>query len=71
MGKNNPLTDGRLKKHYKMYKAGKLWLYSSLLVSAMSAVIISGKPAHAAVNNDMDQLRGGESSNQSTNLQSQ
>ena len=71
MVKNNPLTDGRLKKHYKMYKAGKLWLYSSLLVSAMSGVIISEKPAHAAVNNDMDQLRGVESSNQSTNLQSQ
>ena len=71
MVKNNPLTDGRLKKHYKMYKAGKLWLYSSLLVLAMSAVIISEKPAHASVNHDMDQLRGVGSSNQSTNLQSQ
>ncbi|WP_143449083.1 KxYKxGKxW signal peptide domain-containing protein, partial [Limosilactobacillus reuteri] len=23
MNSNKPLTDGRLKKHYKMYKAGK------------------------------------------------
>lgn len=48
MNSNKPLTDGRLKKHYKMYKAGKLWLYSSLLVSAMGAIMINGKPVHAA-----------------------
>ena len=48
MNSNKPLTDGRLKKHYKMYKAGKLWLYSSLLVLAMGAIMINGKPVHAA-----------------------
>lgn len=51
MNSNKPLTDGRLKKHYKMYKAGKLWLYSSLLVLAMGAIMINGKPVHAATEN--------------------
>ncbi len=51
MNSNKPLTDGRLKKHYKMYKAGKLWLYSSLLVSAMGAIMINNTPVHAATEN--------------------
>ena len=56
MNSNKPLTDGRLKKHYKMYKAGKLWLYSSLLVLAMGAIMINGKPVHAATENTGQQI---------------
>lgn len=62
MNSNKPLTDGRLKKHYKMYKAGKLWLYSSLLVLAMGAIMINGKPVHAATENTGISLMSRQSS---------
>lgn len=57
MGKNNKLKirqeSSEMKEHFKMYKAGKLWLYAGIATFALAAGLsFASTDAHAATAND-------------------